>query len=100
MGKKIVWTRIALDQLYEIHECILNTTKSLSIADKVVIQIQKSTLILSTNHEIYPLDTFRRYNDGSYRAYETFHYRIAYKFSGDIIRISSVRHTSRFPKSY
>lgn len=101
MGKKIVWTRIALNQLYDIHEYLYQTSKSLIIADKVILQIQKSTVILSTDkYEIYPLDTYKDHNDGSYRAYEIFHYRVAYKISTDVIYIFSVRHANRYPKSY
>lgn len=98
MGKKIIWTRIAIDQLFEIHEFIANTTKSLDIADKVVSQVHKSATLLKENFELYPLDKYKHHNDGSYRAYEIFHYRVSYKVSTDEIIITSVRHTSRMPQ--
>jgi plasmid stabilization system protein ParE len=100
MGKKIIWTRIALNQLYEVHEYIYHTSKSLIIAEKVVSQIANSSKILATSYEIHPLDTYKSSNDGSYRAYEFFHYRISYKVTFNAINILSVRHTSRYPKSY
>ncbi len=99
MGKKIVWTHRALYELYDIHEYIHNTTKSIRIANSVIIQIRTSSHILRDSSEIYPLDTYKAFNDGSIRAYEIFHYRISYKIE-DVVYIISVRHTSRVPKSY
>ncbi|AWH84704.1 type II toxin-antitoxin system RelE/ParE family toxin [Flavobacterium album] len=99
MGKKVVWTRVAIEQLSDIHEYIYNTTKSFRIADNVILQIQNSSEILSNNPEIYPLDIYKLRNNGNYRAYEIFHYRISYRIEEQIY-ITSLRHTSRVPKLY
>jgi plasmid stabilization system protein ParE len=100
MEKKIKWTRLALNDLNEIDDYIFNTTKSANISDTVIQQIIKSTAILSKHYLIYPLDKYKIPNDGSYRAYEFFHYRISYKVSVDEVYISSVAHSSRSPKIY
>jgi plasmid stabilization system protein ParE len=97
MGKKVIWTRTALNQLFDIHEYIYNNTKSLRIANRVILQIQDSSKILSKNPEMYPLDIYKSNNNGNSRAYEIFHYRISYKIE-EMISIISIRHTSRTPK--
>jgi len=100
MEKRIIWTRIAIDNLDHIYEYIFNTSKSKFIAGKVIDQIYNSASMLCGNYEIYRLDAYKSLNDGSYRAYEIFHYRISYKVSTDEIFILSVKHTSMNPKLY
>ena len=46
MGKKIIWSSDALDQLEDIHFYIFFESKSITIADKVVNTIFESTDIL------------------------------------------------------
>ncbi|NQX86518.1 MAG: hypothetical protein HRT67_11555 [Flavobacteriaceae bacterium] len=48
MGKKIIWSPISLRQLEEVHEAILEVSKSLNIADRVVNDIMDSADVLST----------------------------------------------------
>jgi plasmid stabilization system protein ParE len=48
MGKKIIWSTNALDQLEDIHFYIFFESKSITIADKVVNTIFESTEILKT----------------------------------------------------
>lgn len=100
MGKKIIWTRIAIDQLFHIHEYILNTQKSLPVADKVVSIIHRSATGLNDNFEMYPPDGYKANNDGSYRAYTVCRYRVSYKVSSYEIYITGVLHTSRMPQSH
>ena len=56
MGKKIIWSIEALNQVEDIHFYILFDSKSIRIADKVVETIFESVVILETSHEIYELD--------------------------------------------
>ena len=57
MGKKIIWSSDALQQLEDIHFYILFESKSIQIADKVIDTIFESTQILKTKPEIYKLDS-------------------------------------------
>lgn len=56
MGKKIIWTKTALEHLEDIHFYIFFESKSLRIADKVINTIFDSTEILKNSPEIYKLD--------------------------------------------
>ena len=49
MGKKIIWSSDALEQLEDIHFYILFESKSIQIADKVIDKIFESTEILKPN---------------------------------------------------
>lgn len=51
MGKKIIWSVDALDQLEDIHFYILFESKSINIADKVINKIFESTEILKSKPE-------------------------------------------------
>lgn len=100
MGKKIIWSSNALEQLEDIHFYILFESKSIQVADKVVDKIFDSTKILKTKPEIYKLDTKKDNNDGSFRAYFVYDYMISYQITPDYIQILRVRHTSRKPKNF
>ncbi len=100
MGKIIIWSKPALKQTEEIHTYILENSKSLRIANDLIDKILTSSKVLSNQPELYALDKLKEANNGSYRAYEIFHYRISYRVLKDKIRILRVRHTSREPLDY
>ncbi|MFA9190790.1 type II toxin-antitoxin system RelE/ParE family toxin [Flavobacterium sp. FZUC8N2.13] len=100
MGKKIIWSSNALEQLEDIHFYILFESKSIHIADKVIDEIFESTKILKTKPEIYKLDTKKDNNDGSFRTYFIYDYMISYRITPNNIQILRVRHTSRKPKTF
>ena len=77
MGKKVIWSKYALRQAESIHD-----------------------YILETQWEIYTLDQLKQNNDGSYRTYVKYSYRISYRIMNDVVRILRVRHTSREPLEY
>ncbi|HVW14648.1 MAG TPA: type II toxin-antitoxin system RelE/ParE family toxin [Mucilaginibacter sp.] len=58
------------------------------------------TIDLSKSPEKYPIDKFKKNNDGSWRAFEKFHYRISYRILKDQIRVVRMRHTSQSPLPY
>jgi plasmid stabilization system protein ParE len=98
MGKKIIWSSNALDQLEDIHFYIFFESKSIHIADKVVDTIFESTEILKTQAEIFKLDTQKINNDGSFRVYFVFDYSISYQITDNSIQILRVRHNARKSK--
>lgn len=100
MGKKIVWSPTSLKHLEEAHQNILETSKSLSIADKVINDIITSTAVLSVQSEIYTLDENKHSNDGSYRSYQIRTYNVAYRVLEETIRVIRVRYSGREPKEY
>jgi plasmid stabilization system protein ParE len=100
MGKKIIWSSDALDQLESIHFYIFFESKSLTVADKVVNTIFDSTEILKTQPEIYKLDKQKTNNDGSFRVYSVYDYAISYHIKDDFIYILRVRHNAKKPKKH
>jgi len=98
MAQEIVWSPRAMQQLEKAYEYILKD--SFQNAEKVRKDILASTRKIQTHPEIYPLDKYRKDNDGSFRAYELHRYRIAYQITADKIIITRVRHTKREPKQY
>lgn len=73
---------------------------SLQNADKVRGMILASIKKLLKNPERHNPDKFRIENDGSYRAYEIYKYRITYHISSTEIRIIRIRHTKMNPLEY
>ncbi|PBI85737.1 Plasmid stabilization system protein [Flavobacterium sp. ACN2] len=100
MGKKIIWSKDALDQLEDIHFYIFFESKSLKIADKVVNTIFDSTEILKTKPEIYKLDNQKASNDGSFRVYSIYDYGVSYQVTEEVIYILRVRHNAQKPKKH
>ena len=100
MGKKIIWSKDALDQLEDIHFYIFFESKSLTIADKVVNTIFDSTEILKTQPEIYKLDKQKTNNDGSFRVYALYDYALSYQITEENIYILRVRHNAQQQKKY
>lgn len=79
MGKKVIWSKQALIQVEAIHKYISEKSQSLEIADRVLKTLFDSTLLLETQWEIYARDKCKLNNDGSYRAYVKYQYRISYR---------------------
>ena len=52
------------------------------------------------NPERYPVDKFKKGNNGNYRAFEIHHIRIAYKKETDTIKIIRIRNTWQEPLEY
>lgn len=102
MGKEIIWSPTSLGQLEDIYTDILEASKSLKSADKVINHILNSADILSTQPEIYTLDKHKKNNDGSYRSYETknYPYQVSYRVLEQTIRIIRVRYSGKERRLY
>ena len=97
VGKRrsVIWDREAVLQFSEIIEYI--SSESPKGANKVKQEVLKNTRLLSENPEAFSIDRFKKNNDGSYRAFTVFHYRIAYRITNDLVKILRIRHTGREP---
>jgi len=93
-----VWTTKAITELRKAYNYI--SKDSPQNAKKVVDEIILLTDQLVAQPEIFPPDKFKKNNDGSWRAFEKFRYRISYRVTPKEIRIVRMRHTSRTPLQY
>jgi len=69
-------------------------------ANKELFEIIDSSERLEFNPERFGLDKYKLNNHGSYRYYEIYHYRIAFRIYKNHIRILSVRSSHQEPKEY
>ena len=95
---KIVWRKKALEELNNIYKSIKKTSPQSAI--KVIDEILTTTDKLELYPQIYPLDRFKIGNDGTFRSFEKYSYRITYRVLKTEISILRVRHTSREPLEY
>lgn len=96
--RSVVWDKQAYMSLLKNYQYIKVT--SLSNADKVKKGILKTVQDLPAHPEKYPLDKFKRNNDGNYRAFEKYSLRVAYKIGLEQILILRIRHVKQEPKTY
>jgi addiction module RelE/StbE family toxin len=94
----VIWSEMAKNQLKEIFKYIKKDSEQ--AAKEVKSKILASTKLLETGKEIYKSDELKTNNNGTYRAYVIFSYRIVYKINENSIHILRVRHTSREPLEY
>lgn len=89
---------VALSQIKQICNYIKRDSPKNSV--KVKKEIFSTCKALSQQPEKYPADKYKSDNDGSYRAFELYHYRIAYRVLPTEIRVLTIRHTSMEPLEY
>lgn len=100
MGKRVIWSPEALEQLTDARKTILDISKSLKSANRLAREIFESTDILADQPEIYPLDKNKYSNDGTYRCYEVRRYNVSYRVLDDTIRIIRVRWSGQEPRKH
>ncbi len=98
MEKEIIWSKTAQNQLEKIYFYLLKESKNDRISNKIIDIVYNSVSILSTNWEIYELDEMKISNNGDYRAFEIYSYRISYKITSGAIPVLRIRHSNRSPK--
>lgn len=96
--RKIIWDDEAAKSLRSAIKYI--RIDSPQNAEKVKIVIKAVVKELAAKPERYPKDKYKANNNGEYRAFEIYSYRIAYFISDNEIRIIRVRHTSQEPLDY
>jgi plasmid stabilization system protein ParE len=94
---RIVWDITAKKELKKIYDHI--KLDSLQNAEMVREGIVKATASLDKNF-VYRPDKYKRNNDGSYRAFEIYSYRISYRITLDEIKILRLRHVRMRPKRF
>lgn len=98
MKPRVVIDNLAKLQLRDAYEFIkLDSPQN---AEKVKSEILTSIKKLAEHPERYHPDQYRSNNDGSYRAFELYRYRISFHVSEVQITIIRIRHTSMEPKRY
>ena len=97
-NREISWSKTALKQFEAAIRYI--ATDSPVNAEKVADDIFELLNKTPGNPEFFPPDKYKQNNDGSYRAFEKHRYRIAYRFTDEVIRVLRVRHVSREPREY
>jgi plasmid stabilization system protein ParE len=96
---EIKWSRAALNQLAEILDFIIGNNfdpYANELEDKIISKLDR----LIENASLYPIDRYKKNNDGSWRAFEVDDYRVSYKVQKSTIRVIRIRHTSRRPRNY
>lgn len=98
VGRKVEIQHLAKKQLWEAYKYIRKD--SLQNAEKVRSRILETIKTLAKHPEHHPLDKYCIENDGNFRAYEVYKYRIAYYVTADRIFVLRIRHTKMNPLNY
>jgi plasmid stabilization system protein ParE len=94
----VVWGNSAKAELRKAYEYIaLDSPQNAKIVRDTLIDL---TIELPKHPEKHPPDKFKKDNDGIWRAFEKYHYRVSYRILKDQIRIVRMRHTSKSPLDY
>ena len=101
MAKKeitIVWSKDASSHFTEILEHLSKESdQATAIVGNEILDCIESLPSFPSKH---PEDRFKNNNDGKFRAFIVFSYRISYHAGENEIQILRVRHTSREPLEY
>ncbi len=94
----IIWDRHAKNQLKKAYYKILEDSYqgAVTVRDGILNAIDE----IPSQPYKYPVDRFKKNNNGKYRAFELYSYRIVYKITNDNIQILRIRHAKREPLKY
>jgi plasmid stabilization system protein ParE len=98
MVRLIKWDKKAADNL--IAAITFIGRDSIQNAEKVKKGLLSKINDLKTRPEKYPLDKYKKGNQGIFRAFELHHYRVSYAVLDEEIIITQIRHTSMEPIEY
>ncbi|MEM7551079.1 MAG: type II toxin-antitoxin system RelE/ParE family toxin [Bacteroidota bacterium] len=98
MALKLVWNKRPSSYLKKELKRI--SRESFQGAESVETGILSNLDKALDEPERYPSDKYKKNNDGTYRAFETYSYRVAYRFSKSEIKILRIRHIKQEPKNY
>jgi plasmid stabilization system protein ParE len=95
---RIIWNKLAVKQFADAITYI--RANSPQNAEKIKVDLLEQIEKLTEHPEIFALDKYKLNNDGHYRAFEKFKFRISYYVAPNEIRILRIRHTKRKPLSF
>jgi plasmid stabilization system protein ParE len=95
---EVVWSKSSEKELKRAFDFI--SLDSEINAKKIAETFVKMTLDLANHPTKHPLDKYKINNQGNWRAFEKFNFRLSYRVTSTQIRIVRLRHTSRNPKIY
>ncbi len=96
--RKIIWDKQAVDSFREAIAFIKKD--SVQNAAKVKEDVLKRIVQLSAMPEIHPPDKFKIDNNGNYRAFELYRFRMGYLVKEEEIIIIRFRNTNQEPLEY
>jgi len=100
MGKTVIWTHQADAELNQAFLDLLEQSESIETTMRIITEVYESASILATNPEIYKLDTLKKNNKGTVRAYQKHTYRISYLVEEKAIYIIRVRYARKEPLDF
>jgi plasmid stabilization system protein ParE len=98
MESKISWSKESIQQIVSAIEYIRQDSdkNADSIYDKIILRLIK----VANNPGMCPPDRYKRRNNGKFRAFTIFRYRVSYRIEDEGIRILRIRHSSMKAKYY
>ncbi len=94
----VKWDIKAVDELGEIFSYV--SRKSQQAQQIIKQELKKSIEIIKTKPLAFEKDKLKTGNDGTYRAFVVYSYRVSYRFFENKILILRIRHTSKEPLEY
>ncbi len=95
---KIVWDIEAKAHLKKLYLYIKQDSpqNAISVRNSIIERVNHA----ATYPESFSSDKYKIDNDGTYKAFELYHYRISYKIDVDVLIVLRIRHTSQSPLNY
>ena len=92
---RIAWSREAARHFDALLQYLYNESERASfiVGNAILEEVEK----IAAHPTAFPLDRFKKNNDGFYRACIVYNHRISYYVDGETIYILRIRHTSREP---
>lgn len=98
VARSIIWENVAKQQLKKLYQYIKQDSpqNALSVRTAIIDKAKQAAIY----PESYSPDKYKADNDGTYRAFEIYHYRVSYRILEKQLIILRIRHTSQSPLNY
>jgi len=102
MGKsqrfKVILTADAERQYFQATEYLLNESEK--GYRNFIKKFRERAALIADKPKLYSADKYKLNNNGAYRAFVIYNYRVTYKIEDKEVIILLIRHTSQEPKQY